>query len=617
MVQKIKVFLIVLLLFLLFLTSTSNQFNVKAATLQISSKSLTLSVNHYKTLYISGTHNRVSWSSSNSTIAAVNSTGRVTAKNPGTATITARVSGKSFYCKVKVINLSSSSAVLTVGASKTLTVNGSSDAVTWYSDNPGIAAVSSLGKVTAKAYGSTTVYASLSGKKLFCTVTVLKLSSNSITLNTGDTKALKVYGTTKTVCWSSDNNSMATVASSGVITAKSAGTTKVTAAVLGIKLTAVITVNSTADLIVESMDVTLAESEMNQTDKDVKIIGYYAAWSRYSGFTPNKIDASKLTIINYAFANIGSDLKIILGFPDIDPTNISSLNQLKQINPNLKTVISVGGWSWSQHFSDAALTQESRAAFADSCIDFLVKYNFDGVDIDWEYPVAGGFSGNIRRLEDKYNFTLLLKILREKLDARGQLDGKRYLLSFAGAAGNWYLNNIEADKISQYVDYVNLMTYDLHGSWDTYTDLNAPLYSSDPLPPNNICVDKSVNNWLKAGFSKNKIVMGVPFFGYIYKGVPNANNGFGQTFSGGASISYANIAANYLLQPEYQKFYHTSSRVPWLFNGSTFISYENEQSMTEKAQYVRNNGLSGVMIWELSQDPNKILLNSLYQELTK
>lgn len=347
-----------------------------------------------------------------------------------------------------------------------------------------------------------------------------------------------------------------------------------------------------------------------------KVVGYYGAWAAYSGFTPDKIDANKLTYINYAFANIGSDLRVTLGYPDVDPSNITKLNALKQTNPNLKTMIAVGGWSWSARFSDTALTEESRTIFADSCVDFIVKYGFDGVDIDWEYPVAGGLSTNIRRPEDKYNFTLLMQKIREKLDAREVIDGREYLLSFAGAAGSWYVNNVELSKIKLYVDFANVMTYDIHGSWEPYTDFNAPLYNNaDSSPQYKWSVDSSISTWINAGFPKEKLVMGVPFYGYLYKAVTNVNNGLYQTYSGGNSISYANIAANYLNTTGYIRYFHSESMVPWLFNGSTFITYEDQESMRYKAQYIRSKGLGGAMIWELSQDPNRVLLNALYDGL--
>lgn len=347
-----------------------------------------------------------------------------------------------------------------------------------------------------------------------------------------------------------------------------------------------------------------------------KVIGYYAAWAAYSGFTPDKIDVGNLTHINYAFANIGSDYRITLGYPDVDAANLVKLAALKQTNPDLKLLIAVGGWSWSARFSDAALTDASRTVFADSCVDFIVKYGLDGVDIDWEYPVSGGLSTNIRRPEDKYNFTLLMQKLRDKLNARSAIDGKDYLLSFAGAAGDWYLNNVELSKLEQLVDYANLMTYDFHGSWDSYTDFNAPLYTnSDTSPQYKDSVDQSVKAWLGAGFPAKKIIMGVPFYGYVYKAVTNTNKGLYQTYSGASSISYANIEANYLNATGYTRYFHSESKVPWLFNGSTFICYEDEESIGYKSSYIKMKGLGGAMIWELSQDPQAVLLKALAQGL--
>lgn len=343
-----------------------------------------------------------------------------------------------------------------------------------------------------------------------------------------------------------------------------------------------------------------------------RVVGYYAAWSAYSGYTPDKVDASKLTHINYSFANISSDLKVTLGYPDIDPSNFSKLNALKQTNPNLKTLISIGGWSWSGKFSDVALTEASRTTFADSCVNFIVQYGFDGIDLDWEYPVSGGLSTNIKRPEDKQNFTLLLKTLREKLTARGLIDGKQYLLTIAGGAGSWYLNNIELSNLQQYLDYANLMTYDIHGTWDGYTDFNAPLHNnSDTSPQYKWSVESSVNAWLNAGIPANKLVVGVPFYGNIYNSVNNANNGLYQTFSGGSSIPYSSIVSKYLNTPGYVRYFHQQSMVPWLFNGSTFISYDDEQSIGLKAEFIKSKGLGGAAIWELSQDSNGTLLSAI------
>ena len=347
-----------------------------------------------------------------------------------------------------------------------------------------------------------------------------------------------------------------------------------------------------------------------------KIVGYYAAWATYSGFTPDNLDVSKLTHINYAFANIGSDLKIALCYPDVDISNFNKLKELKKSYPNLKTIISVGGWSWSGRFSDVALTDSSRTTFADSCVDFIVQNGFDGVDIDWEYPVNGGLPTNKNRPADKTNFTLLMKKLREKLDARGEIDGKHYILTYAGASSNGYLYNTEISRLSQYVDYANIMTYDIHGTWDSYTDFNAPLYSNyDISPQYKWSIDQSINSWMKMGFPNDKMVMGVPFYGYVYKAVSDTKSGLYQSYSGGSSISYENIVGNYLNKPEYIRHFHLDSKVPWLFDGSTFISYDDEQSIELKAEYIKAKGLGGGMIWELSQDPRGILLRSFYNGL--
>ncbi|OYO87175.1 glycoside hydrolase family 18, partial [Lachnotalea glycerini] len=171
------------------------------------------------------------------------------------------------------------------------------------------------------------------------------------------------------------------------------------------------------------------------------------------------------------------------------------------------------GWNWSDKFSDAALTDASRTAFANSCVDFINKYGFDGIDIDWEYPVSGGLATNKTRPADKKNFTLLLQKIREKLDERGTKDNKHYLLSIAGSSDASYLNNVELSKIASYIDYATIMTYDMHGMWDNYTDLHSPLYSNtDTSPQYKASIDSAVNSWINNAFPSNKLVLGIPFY---------------------------------------------------------------------------------------------------------
>lgn len=345
---------------------------------------------------------------------------------------------------------------------------------------------------------------------------------------------------------------------------------------------------------------------------DKKIVGYYAAWAVQSGFTPDRIDTEKVTHLNYAFADIGEDLKIHPGFPHVDFSNFDKLNQLKEKNPNLKTLISVGGWTWSGKFSDAALTEQSRSDFSESCVDFILKYNFDGIDLDWEYPVGNGLPTNVTRTEDKQNFTLLLKEIRRRLNQQSQADGKEYLLSIAGGPGHWYVNNTQLDILHRYIDFATLMTYDIHGTAGEYSDFNAPLYdNSDSSPQFKWSVDASVNAWLSSGFPQDKLVVGVPFYGHKYDLVDNVNNGLYQTFSGGDFVEYRKLVDTYLRDPGYIRYYHQQSMVPWLYNGSSFISYDDEESIELKARYIKTKNLGGAAIWELSHDPNKVLLTVL------
>lgn len=359
---------------------------------------------------------------------------------------------------------------------------------------------------------------------------------------------------------------------------------------------------------------TAVRAESNEEEKI--IAGYYASWGSYMGYTPDKIDATKLTHLIYAFANIGDDLKISLGDPYIDYFNITKLKDLKLANPNLKILISVGGWTWSDKFSDVALTEESRSVFAKSCLEFIKTFGFDGIDIDWEFPVRGGLPTNKYRLEDKENFTLLLKAIREEIDRQSRLDGKKYILTIAGSAGTIGVENVELDKIHEYIDFANVMTYNFHGVWDKYTDFNAPLYTNfDSINYYKPSIDESIKSWIESGFPKEKIVMGIPFSGKIYTNVDMWNNGLYQGYESSSVISFGEISRKYLINPTFIRYYHPIAMVPWLYDGSTLISYEDEVSIYFKSEYIKQNGLGGAMVWELNEDPRGTLLNSLYHSL--
>lgn len=344
----------------------------------------------------------------------------------------------------------------------------------------------------------------------------------------------------------------------------------------------------------------LAAETAGGTGNTGVVVGYYAAWASAGGFTPDQLLADRLTQVNYAFAEIENG-KAVLTSPDQDRKNLQGLTALRKRNPDLKVVLSLGGWDGSGGFSDAASTAQQRETFAQSCLDLLLAHDLDGIDLDWEYPVSGG-SGT-HRPQDKQNFTLLLKTIRQKLNQQGQRDEKNYCLSIAGAFSASYLNNIEPQAVAETVDHIFLMAYDFHGPWETTTGFNAPLYAGSGGG-----VDAAVSAWLKQGVSAKKLVLGMPMYGYIYQGV-NAS-GLNSGYSSGKSITYDAIKREYLNNAAYQQFRHAQAEVPYLVGNGVFLSYDDETSIAAKASLAKERGLGGFGFWELSQDRSWELLKS-------
>ncbi len=373
------------------------------------------------------------------------------------------------------------------------------------------------------------------------------------------------------------------------------------------------------------------------------IIAYYPSWVAGRGALVKDIPAEKLTHINYAFSNVSGSGECILGDVNADVEklftadqgvsgtaddasvsfhgNFNQLLELKRKYPHLKVLISIGGWSWSGNFTAAAQDDASRRRFAASCIDlYLKQYNgvFDGLDIDWEYPVSGGL--NPGKAEDKINYTLLLTELRRQLDELGAADNVHYLLTIAAPVGPGNIRNLELKKIAEVVDWINLMGYDFHGTWETSTNFNAPLFraAGDPADAG-LNIDSAVQSYLTGGVPAGKLVLGVPFYAKGWSGVAATDNGLYQSAVGAApgtfeagSYTYNDLQANFLSQS--QRFWSAEAQVPWLYDPQSkiFISYDDPQSITAKAGYARDVGLSGIMIWEISQG-DETLLDAIYK----
>ncbi|WP_297573858.1 glycoside hydrolase family 18 protein [uncultured Deefgea sp.] len=388
---------------------------------------------------------------------------------------------------------------------------------------------------------------------------------------------------------------------------------------------------------------------------------YFTSWGKHSSdFNVKNLETSgaagKITVLEYAFGNVknnrcvvgvdqagegsaGDDYwlplaadKTLNGLEDKGDKGLyghwNQLKQLKKKYPNLKVVISLGGWTWSKHFSDAALPA-NRAAFVKSCVDAYIKGNvpdqtgkvvpglaagvFDGFDIDWEYPGSAGNEGNIVREEDTPNYTALLAEFRKQIDAVQP----GLLLTIATPAASSKSEKIELEKVIPSLNWINLMTYDFTGPWSATTGHHATLIGG---AKDRVSVDSTVDEYLSRGVPANKIVLGVPFYGYGWTVNSLENNGLyqpviakakGPLEAGSAPYSYLKTLPGTVHRDE-------KTRAVWKVNGKDVWAYDDVQLLKEKIAYVKKKKLGGIMAWELSQDSAEAeLVDTIYQGLIK
>lgn len=348
-----------------------------------------------------------------------------------------------------------------------------------------------------------------------------------------------------------------------------------------------------------------------KTTEDLKIIGYVAG---YEDFDPSRVDANKLTHINYAFANI------VDGKPkfelDIDSTKISKLMALKKTNPNLKVLYSIGGWVWSDKFSHVAAYPEHREQFAIGSIELMKKHGFDGVDLDWEYPGQRA-EDNAFRPSDKENFTLLLAEIRKQLNEVSKTNGKQYLLTIATGADQTYIDHTDLGKAQEYLDFINVMCYDYYHGWHFQTGHHANLYPSNKERFTGNSGQEAIDRHIKSGVPANKLVMGIPFYGRQWEKVSLNKDGLYQTaMSTGVIVPYWDIVEK-MKSNKYNKFYDDSANASYLWNAqdSIFISWETPKEIQLKTDYIKQKGLGGAMFWEYSLDKNQELLNALFENM--
>jgi chitinase len=411
-------------------------------------------------------------------------------------------------------------------------------------------------------------------------------------------------------------------------------------------------------------------------------VAYFEASDVYDrGYYPSDIATSSFTHINYAFGRPTSAGACASNDPLADYTlrvsagnsvngrrdganqklrgNFNQLRLLKAAHPGLKVLISIGGWTLSRDFSDIAATSAGRRAFARSCIALFLKGNlpvrngaggkgvakgvFDGIDIDWEFPVTGGLPGNHYRPADRHNATLLFKEFRRQLNAYGDTRNQRFLLTAALPAGNVANTRYELPGVGATLDWINVMTYDMHGPWDPTTDFGSPL-ARDPADLAGTAaftVEGTISHFRGNGVPASKLVVGVPFYAYQYSGVDAADNGLYQAFddtaldASGDWTTVVNPTYHDLVdvgevvtspsggtpvgQNGFTRYLRAAAGEPWLWgpglHGGTFITYEDRSSIARRVTYVKAQGLRGLMVWEVSQDDNRRDLSNAVGEV--
>lgn len=349
--------------------------------------------------------------------------------------------------------------------------------------------------------------------------------------------------------------------------------------------------------------------------KKYVVIGYVGG---YRGLVDTAlVDAHKLTHINYAFVNVQNNRAWLTNLKT-DSTNFRNLNKLKLKNPGLKILISIGGWLWSGNFSDAVLSDSSRRAFAASAVQIIRDFGLDGVDIDWEYPAQAG-AGNKFRPEDQQNYTLMFKSLREELDQAEKQTGRKLLLTTAVGGFKRFLDLTEMGRAQAYLDYINLMTYDYFQDSLGVAVHHTNLYASKMYTAEDNA-DKTVRDYIAAGVPAAKLVMGLAFYGRSSIVAENSQNGLGVKTTGKAQAGGYTMIKDSLINKKGFKYYRDKdAKAPYLYNPSSrqFISFDDEWSVKNKAEYVKDKKMGGLMFWEYTSDTKEYLLDELNKVLGK
>ncbi len=366
------------------------------------------------------------------------------------------------------------------------------------------------------------------------------------------------------------------------------------------------------------------------TEDAVAVMAYYVPEKEYN---PEALPLDQLTHIIFSFTKV---IDNEMNFNnDVYAKKLKELVAQRKNHPNLKVMVACGGWG-SKGFSDMSYDPEHRKKFVTSVVRFIKEYELDGLDVDWEYPCIPA-AGTKARPEDKQNFTLLLKELREGLDTLE----REQTLTFASAGWKAYYKNIEIEEVMKYADYMNVMTYDQISGGSPFTahhtplgwikgkDLQHPLvsdfYEEMKKRAANFgvayepgTVEMIIDYCISKGVNPKQLVIGAAFYGRSWNGVNPANHGLYQANKGGSRTStYKEIRTLIEGNKGYQKHWDSIAKAPYLYSAkdSIFITYDDTASVGLKTKYAMKNKLGGIMFWQLGQDTKdeSSLVNAIYR----
>lgn len=288
------------------------------------------------------------------------------------------------------------------------------------------------------------------------------------------------------------------------------------------------------------------------------VVAYVTSWS-------DEIpDPFVMTHINYAFAHVNNTFD---GIRIDNPERLKRIVALKAKNPELKVMLSVGGWG-SGRFSEMASDCDRRLSFASDCMRAVDMFGLDGIDIDWEYP-GSDMAGISASPEDRENFSLLMRDLRSAL-------GPEKLLTLASSA---YAEYIDFHSCIQYLDFVNVMTYDMADA----PKHHSPLYGSENTKGSS---DGAVKAHVEAGVPMSRLVLGVPFYGR------------------GGEVMKSRDYKDIKEEGDFVEMWDEIAKAPYLADkdGNLVLGFDNPESLTLKCGYIKDNGLRGGMYWDYSGD---------------